>query len=53
MKKIYSVIVRLMNSMGFARKKAKTELSDAIQLPHGRNLMVVEDYEMAAFHNQA
>lgn len=53
MKKITSLFVRLLNFVGILRKEEKSDLFDAIQLPYTKNQMVVEDFEMAAYHNQA
>jgi hypothetical protein len=57
MKKIFKKFVLLWVSIGvFAgiyKKKETQPMNDAIQLPGRNNQMIVEDYEMAAYHNQA
>ena len=57
MKKILRKFVLLWASVmalaGFAKKKEETPLNDAILLPERNNQMIVEDFEMAAYHNQA
>jgi hypothetical protein len=57
MKKIFKKIVLLWVSIGvFAgiyKKKDAQSMNDAIQLPGRSNQMIVEDYEIAAYHNQA
>jgi hypothetical protein len=57
MKKIFKKIVLLWVSVGvFAgiyKKKDAQSMNDAIQLPGRSNQMIVEDYEIAAYHNQA
>ncbi len=57
MKKIFKKFVLLCVSIGvFAgiyKKKDNQSINDAIQLPERSNQMIVEDYEMAAYHNQA
>ena len=57
MKKILRKFVLLWASVmalaGFAKKKEETPMNDAILLPERNNQMIVEDYELAAYHNQA
>jgi hypothetical protein len=56
MKKIFKKFVLLWVSIGvFAgiyKKKEAQSMNDAIQHPES-NQTIVEDYEMAAYHNQA
>ena len=57
MKKILRKFVLLWASVmalaGFAKKKEEMPMNDAILLPERNNQMIVEDYELAAYHNQA
>lgn len=57
MKKIFKKFVLLWVSIGvFAgiyKKKDNQPMNDAIQLPGRSNQMIAEDYEMAAYHDQA
>jgi hypothetical protein len=57
MKKILKKIVIVWASMvaliGFQKKEEKESLNDAIRFPDLSEKNVVEDYEMAAYHNQA
>jgi hypothetical protein len=57
MKKIFRKFLLLWASVlalaGFSKKKEELPMNDAILLPERNNKMIVEDYEMAAYHNQA
>lgn len=57
MKKLIQKIVIVWASVaalvGFPKKEEKEELNDAIRFPDLSEKNVVEDYEMAAYHNQA
>lgn len=57
MKKLIQKIVIIWASVaalvGFQKKEQKEELNDAIRFPDLSEKNVVEDYEMAAYHNQA
>ena len=57
MKKILQKIVILWASIaslvGFQKKEREESLNDAIRFPDLNEKNVVEDYEMAAYHNQA
>lgn len=57
MKKLIQKIVIVWASVaalvGFQKKEVKEELNDAIRFPDLSEKNVVEDYEMAAYHNQA
>ena len=57
MKKIFQQIVIIWASVaalvGFQKKEQREALNDAIRLPDLSEKNVVEDYEMAAYHNQA
>jgi hypothetical protein len=57
MKKILQKIVIVWASIaaliGFQKKDREESLNDAIRFPDLSEKNVVEDYEMAAYHNQA
>ena len=57
MKKILQKIVIVWASVaalvGFQKKESKEGLNDAVRLPDLSEKNVVEDYEMAAYHQQA
>ena len=53
MKKILSVFVRFGTFLGIVKKRENMSNHDAIQMPIGGNHSIVEDFEMAAYHNQA
>lgn len=48
-----TLFVRLLTFLGIIKKKEQIGARDAIQMPMHGNNSVVEDFEMAAFHNQA
>jgi hypothetical protein len=43
----------LLAFFGVMKKKNDSKVSDAIRLPELDRKMIVEDFEIAAFHNQA
>lgn len=43
----------LAATVGISKKKENESLNDAIKLPEMGKTAVVEDFEMAAYHNQA
>ncbi len=57
MKKILQKIVIVWASIaaliGFQKKEREESLNDAIRFPDLSEKNVVEDYEIAAYHNQA
>lgn len=57
MKKILQKVVIVWASIaaliGFQKKEEKDSLNDAIRFPDLSEKNVVEDYEIAAYHNQA
>ncbi len=57
MQKIFKTILMasafLFSFFGVMKKKNNSKLNDAIRLPELDRKMIVEDFEIAAFHNQA
>ncbi len=53
MKKIKTILNSVLRFLHISRKKQVARLDDAIQLPMSGNHTIVEDFEMAAYHNQA
>jgi hypothetical protein len=57
MKRILRKFLLLWTSIvtltGFSKKREELPINDAILLPERNNKMIVEDFEMAAYHNQA
>jgi len=57
MKKILQKVIIVWASIaaliGFQKKEEKESFNDAIRFPDISEKNVVEDYEMAAYHNQA
>jgi hypothetical protein len=51
--KISSVWSSLMQLIGLGTKQQPASTADAIMFPHLSNHEMVEDYELAAYHNQA
>jgi hypothetical protein len=52
--KIILVIASVATLFGSSKKKEQVEIeNDAIRLPGFQQSDLVEDYEMAAYHNQA
>jgi CRISPR/Cas system-associated endonuclease Cas3-HD len=51
--KIVLVWAALAALVGFSKKKENESLNDAIKFPDMGKTAVVEDFEMAAYHNQA
>ena len=53
LQKIIIIWASVAALVGFQKKEKQDELNDAIRLPDLSEKNVVEDYEMAAYHNQA
>jgi hypothetical protein len=53
MKKLKTIVKSVLRFLHIAKKNQDSGLKDAIQLPLTGNQTVVEDFEMAAYHNQA
>ncbi|MFM7222801.1 MAG: hypothetical protein ACKO03_05175 [Bacteroidota bacterium] len=57
MKRNFSHIIIVFTSflalLGIQKKRGKEEMDDAIVFPGSNSTSVVEDFEMAAYHNQA
>ena len=51
-KKFILIWASLLSLTGIYRKK-ENSVDDAIRLPDTSSKMIVEDYEIAAYHNQA
>lgn len=52
--KIIVLFASLATLLGFSKKKEAAEVEiDAIRMPEFEQKDLVEDYEMAAYHNQA
>jgi hypothetical protein len=43
----------LVSLLKFGKKKTNSSLPDAIRFPAVMDQLIVEDYEVAAYHNQA
>jgi hypothetical protein len=50
--KIPSLFTAILIKIGFTKRKSQSDL-DAIGFPHHAKNQLVEDFEMAAYHNQA
>jgi hypothetical protein len=50
--KISSLFTEILIKVGFIKGKSQSDL-DAIGFPHHAKNQQVEDFEMAAYHNQA
>jgi hypothetical protein len=50
--KISSFFTELLIKIRFAKRRSHSDL-DAIGFPHHAKNQLVEDFEMAAYHNQA
>jgi hypothetical protein len=50
--KISSLFTEILIKIGFTKRKSHSDL-DAIGFPHHAKNQLVEDFEMAAYHNQA
>jgi hypothetical protein len=57
MKKLMQLLIlslaSLISFIGFSKKDKESLDQDAIRLPEMNESAIVEDYEMAAYHNQA
>ena len=57
MRKIFKTLLLasafLLSFFGVMKKKNDSKVNDAIRLPELDRKMIVEDFEIAAFHNQA
>lgn len=57
MKKIFSFILLaftgIVSVLGFSKKEKNNPEHDAIRFPEMNEVAIVEDYELAAYHNQA
>jgi hypothetical protein len=57
MKRFFKLILLtfagLVSVLGLSKKDKNNTEQDAIRLPEINEISVVEDYELAAFHNQA
>ena len=51
--KFFLVWAALVAVVGISKKKENESLNDAIKFPDMGKTTVVEDFEMAAYHNQA
>jgi hypothetical protein len=51
--KIFLVWAALVAVVGISKKKENESLNDAVKFPDMGKATVVEDFEMAAYHNQA
>jgi len=51
--KIVLVCAALAALVGISKKKENESLNDAVKFPDMGKTAVVEDFEMAAYHNQA
>jgi len=51
--KIVLVWAALAATIGISKKKENESLNDAVKFPDLGKTSVVEDFEMAAYHNQA
>ena len=51
--KIKGVLISLISIFKFSKKKAVKPLKDAVRFPNALTKHVVEDFEVAAYHNQA
>lgn len=52
-RKISSIWSSMLQLVGLGRKQQGDSAADAIMLPHLSHNQMVEDYELAAYHNQA
>jgi hypothetical protein len=52
-RKISSIWSSILQLVGLGRKQQGDSAADAIMLPHLSHNQMVEDYELAAYHNQA
>jgi hypothetical protein len=43
----------LLSLAGFSKKKDESAMDDAILFPNQEKKMIVEDYEISAYHNQS
>jgi hypothetical protein len=57
MKKIFKLFIlaftSLISLIGLSKKEKESLDQDAIRLPEMNESAIVEDYELAAYHNQA
>ncbi|MEY2835852.1 MAG: hypothetical protein RLZZ557_1514 [Bacteroidota bacterium] len=57
MKKIFKLLIlafaSLISLIGLSKKEKESLDQDAIRLPEMNESAIVEDYELAAYHNQA
>ena len=57
MKKIFSFIILastgIVSVLGLSKKEKNNPEQDAIRFPDMNEVAIVEDYELAAYHNQA
>ena len=51
--KIVMVWAALVAIVGISRRKENESLNDAVKFPDMGKTTIVEDFEMAAYHNQA
>ena len=52
-KKFILLWASLLSLAGFSKKKEEPCMDDAILFPNQEKKMIVEDFEMAAYHNQS
>ena len=51
--KIKAIWSSLISLFKFGKKNSQKPMTDAVRFPHLPNNHILEDYEMAAYHNQA
>ncbi len=51
--KIKAIWISLVSFFKFGKKKSAKPMTDAIRFPDFPNNHILEDYEVAAYHNQA
>ena len=51
--KIKQIWNLLMSMFNFGKKRSEKTINDAVRLPEAIEKHILEDYEIAAYHNQA